>query len=46
MLDDRTTFLRWKGVIDGHEFESLKVIVEDEKGLIANEPSPTGPFRP
>ncbi len=33
-LDDRTTFLRWKGVIDDHEFESLEVIVDDHRGLI------------
>ena len=30
-LDDRTTFLRWQGTIGGHEFESLEVIVDDEK---------------
>jgi len=33
-LDDRTTFLRWQGTIDGHEFESFEVIVDDDQGLI------------
>jgi hypothetical protein len=27
--------LRWKRVIDGHEFETLEVIDYHEKGLIA-----------
>jgi len=34
-LDDHTTFLRWQGTIDGHEFESFEVIVDDDVGLIA-----------
>ena len=33
-LDDRTTFLRWLGTMDGHKFESMEVIVDDEQGLI------------
>ncbi|MBR1216523.1 hypothetical protein JQ557_00865 [Bradyrhizobium sp. U87765 SZCCT0131] len=33
-LDDRTTFLRWEGSMDGHKIESLEVIVDDEQGLI------------
>jgi len=33
-LDDRTTFLRWEGTIDGHKLESLEVIVDNEQGLI------------
>jgi hypothetical protein len=33
-LDARTTFLRWVGTMDGHKFESLEVIVDDEQGLI------------
>ncbi|MDM0066076.1 hypothetical protein [Variovorax sp. J31P207] len=33
-LDDRTTFLRWEGTIDGRKLESLEVIVDDEQGLI------------
>ncbi len=34
-LDERTTFLRWVGTMDGHRFESLEVIVDNEQGLIA-----------
>ena len=33
-LDDRTTFLRWQGTMDGHKIESLEVIVDNEQGLI------------
>jgi hypothetical protein len=33
-LDERTTFLRWLGAMDGHKFESLEVIVDNEQGLI------------
>jgi len=34
-LDDRTTFLRWEGTIEGRKLESLEVIVDNEQGLIA-----------
>ena len=32
-LNERTTFLRWQGTIDGHEFESLELLTDgaDEK---------------
>lgn len=33
-MDDRTTFLRWEGTMDGHKIESLEVIVDDEEGRI------------
>ena len=33
-LDERTTFLRWVGTMDGHKLESLEVIVDNEQGLI------------
>jgi hypothetical protein len=33
-LDERATFLRWVGTMDGHKFESLEVIVDNEQGLI------------
>jgi len=33
-LDDRTTFLRWEGTMDGRKIESLEVIVDNEHGLI------------
>jgi hypothetical protein len=34
-LDERTTFLRWMGTVDGHPFESFEVVVDNEQGLIA-----------
>jgi hypothetical protein len=33
-LDERTTFLRWEGTMDGHKIESFEVIVDNEQGLI------------
>ena len=33
-LDERTTFLRWEGTMNGHKIESLEVIVDNEQGLI------------
>jgi hypothetical protein len=33
-LDERTTFLRWEGTMDGRKIESLEVIVDNEQGLI------------
>jgi hypothetical protein len=33
-LDERTTFLRWVGTMDGHKIESFEVIVDNEHGLI------------
>jgi hypothetical protein len=33
-FDDRTTFLRWEGTIEGRKLESLEVIVDNEQGLI------------
>src|ERR1041385_4136744 len=33
-LDERTTFLRWVGTMDGHRFEILEIIVDNEQGLI------------
>ena len=33
-MDDRTTFLRWEGTIEGRKLESLEVIVDNEQGLI------------
>jgi hypothetical protein len=33
-LDERTTFLRWEGTMDGHKIESLEIIVDNEEGLI------------
>src|SRR5207245_8661783 len=42
-LDEHTTFLHWKGLIDGHEIESLEIIVDDQQGLIVDR---TVAFRP
>ena len=33
-LDERTTFLRWVGTMDGHKFESFEVVVDNEEGKI------------
>src|SRR5215467_10397725 len=30
-LDERTTCLRWVGTMDGHKFESLEIIVDNEQ---------------
>ena len=43
-LDDRTTFLRWEGTMDGHKIESFEVIVDDEDGLIAERTIALRPF--
>ena len=33
-VDERTTFLRWVGTMDGHKLESLEINVDNEQGLI------------
>ena len=33
-LDDRSTFLYWRGETQGREMESLEILIEDETGLI------------
>src|SRR6476646_6428153 len=33
-LDERTTFLRWVGTMDGHNFERFEVIVDNEQWRI------------
>jgi hypothetical protein len=33
-VDECTTFLRWVGTMNGHKFESLEIIVDNEQGLI------------
>jgi hypothetical protein len=43
-LDDRTTFLRWVGTMDGHKIESLEVIVDNEQGLIVERTVSLRPF--
>ena len=43
-IDDRTTFLRWEGTMDGHKLESLEIIVDDEDGLIVERTIALRPF--
>jgi len=43
-LDERTTFLRWEGTMDGHKIESLEVIVDDDQGLIVERTIALRPF--
>jgi hypothetical protein len=43
-LDDRTTFLRWVGTMDGHKIESLEIIVDNEQGLIEERTVALRPF--
>lgn len=43
-LDDRTTFLRWEGTMDGHKIESLEVIIDNEQGLISERTIALRPF--
>jgi hypothetical protein len=33
-LDESTTFLRWQGTIDGHEFESLELLTDGGDGKL------------
>jgi hypothetical protein len=33
-LDDRNTFLRWQGKIEGREIESLGVVTDNDQGLV------------
>jgi hypothetical protein len=42
-LDDRNTFLRWKGTIHGHEIESFEVLTDNDQGLLVER---TLAFRP
>jgi hypothetical protein len=34
-LDDRNTFLRWMGTIEGREIESFAMVTDNDQGLIA-----------
>src|SRR5262245_1041763 len=43
-LDAHTTFLRWAGTMDGHKFESLEIIVDNEDGLIVERTIALRPF--
>jgi hypothetical protein len=43
-LDDRTTFLWWKGTIGGHEIESFDVLVDDAQGMLKERTAAYRPF--
>jgi hypothetical protein len=43
-LDERTTFLRWVGTMDGHKIESFEIIVVNEHGLIVERTIAMRPF--
>src|SRR5262245_58111986 len=43
-LDERTTFLRWVGTMDGHKLESLEIIVDNDHGLIVERTIALRPF--
>jgi hypothetical protein len=43
-LDDNTTFLRWKGTIEGHEFESLELLTDGPDGLLKERTVAYRPF--
>jgi hypothetical protein len=43
-IDDRTTFLRWEGTMDGHKIESLEIIMDNEQGLIVERTIALRPF--
>jgi hypothetical protein len=43
-LDERTTFLRWQGAIDGHKFESLELLVDGQHGLLVERTIAYRPF--
>src|SRR2546422_236582 len=44
-LDDRNTFLRWKGTIQDHEIESFEILADDDQGLIVERTIAYGRFR-
>jgi len=43
-LDDRTTLLRWQGMVDGHQIESLELLTDDENGLLLERTIAYRPF--
>ena len=43
-IDERTTFLRWEGTMDGHKIESLEIIVDNDQGLIQERTIALRPF--
>jgi hypothetical protein len=43
-LDENTTFLRWQGTIDGHEFESLELLTDGADGKLKERTVAYRPF--
>jgi hypothetical protein len=43
-LDERTSFLRWEGTMDGHKIESFEIIKDNEQGLIVERTIALRPF--
>jgi hypothetical protein len=43
-LDESTTFLRWKGTIEGHEFESLELLTDGPDGKLRERTVAYRPF--
>jgi hypothetical protein len=43
-LDERTTFLRWQGTIEGHEFESLELLTDGPDGKLRERTVAYRPF--
>jgi len=43
-LDDRTTLLRWQGMVEGHIIESLELLTDDESGLLLERTIAYRPF--
>jgi hypothetical protein len=43
-LDDRNTFLRWKGNIESREIESFGVVTNNDQGLVVDHTIVSRPF--
>src|SRR5271154_7588470 len=43
-LDEKTTFLRWQGTIEGHEFESLELLTDGPDGKLSERTVAYRPF--
>jgi hypothetical protein len=43
-IDDTTTLLHWRGTIEGHEFESLELLVDDAQGRLLERTIAYRPF--
>jgi hypothetical protein len=43
-IDENTTFLRWKGTIEGHEFESLELLTDGPDGKLKERTVAYRPF--